>query len=397
MLLWLVIGGCLVAFLLSLALNWIALGPWRRCTNHHWAERARLLYPARSSAALNVLLITANVVEIEYFIEPGFSACWLTLVILTFFSALLGTFWLSQAIFPRITFKRWLKNLAEGWSLRYGILLVYLLCAAVMPKEFGWPAIAVTAGALLFHWIQLSRWRTRWMLWAGLLRPPGDRLKRIVEETCSCMNVPVSSVWQLTGFYGQAYALPVTRELYFSDRLMEICDDREVAAICAHELGHLTESKAVLFRRIAGTFVLFPLLFLRPMFAAGGAWFPVLLVPTLLLLLLNKKLSVRMEKRADQIATDNQADPGVYGRALEKIYQENVMPAVTGRRHPTHPDLYDRLTAAGIVPDYPRPKPARKYHWSSLVLYVVLIVALIIYASLPDLSRIPASWMVESQ
>jgi Zn-dependent protease with chaperone function len=35
------------AFVLSSALNWLALIPWRRSGGAHWTERARRLYPTR--------------------------------------------------------------------------------------------------------------------------------------------------------------------------------------------------------------------------------------------------------------------------------------------------------------------------------------------------------------
>ena len=54
-----------------------------------------------------------------------------------------------------------------------------------------------------------------------------------------------------------------------------------------------------------------------------------------------------MEKRADQLALNEQVQEGVYARALEKLYRENKIPAVNVNDKQTHPHLYDRMVAAG--------------------------------------------------
>ena len=68
------------------------------------------------------------------------------------------------------------------------------------------------------------------------------------------MQVRVRATWELGGMAANALALPVTRELIFTERLLAVCSDEEVAAICAHELAHLTESKAVLAGRLLRSF-----------------------------------------------------------------------------------------------------------------------------------------------
>lgn len=73
-----------------------------------------------------------------------------------------------------------------------------------------------------------------------------------------------------------------------------------------------------------------------------------------------RSLSQRMERRADELAFKQQLNEGVYARALEKLYRENQSPAVQVDDRQTHPHLYDRMLAAGITPDFPRPaRPQR--------------------------------------
>ena len=91
-----------------------------------------------------------------------------------------------------------------------------------------------------------------------------------------------------------------------------------------------------------------------------------------------RQMAQRLEIRADAIATANQGEPTAYARALEHLYQVNQMPAVMpNRRRQRHPDLYDRLLAAGITPDFPRPNPPRRLTPAGRIMFF-LSVALVI-------------------
>jgi Zn-dependent protease with chaperone function len=178
-----------------------------------------------------------------------------------------------------------------------------------------------------------------------------------------------------------AMALPLTRELLFTIRLMEICDDDELSAICAHELAHLTESKGVVFLRVAGSLLWFPALFIRPIVHSFGLTGLVILPLSLGASPLVRRLSRRLEKRADRVATDQPGDTSVYARALEKLYCENQMPAVNGP-HKTHPHLYDRMLAAGIQPGFQRPKPPDEVSWIYGLLWFGMVIVMGVAGSL---------------
>jgi Zn-dependent protease with chaperone function len=184
-----------------------------------------------------------------------------------------------------------------------------------------------------------------------------NRLQGIVTAAAEGMNLQVPKTFLLDVPMANAMALPVTRELIFTSRLMEISSDDEVSSICTHELAHLTESKRVVFLRVIGSLVWFPILFIRPLLHAYGPAGLLVLLVSLAARALFRMLSRRMERRADNMATEQQGDSGVYARALEKLYRDNQIPAVNASRHKTHPHLYDRLLAAGIQPDFERPKP----------------------------------------
>jgi Zn-dependent protease with chaperone function len=192
------------------------------------------------------------------------------------------------------------------------------------------------------------------------------------------LGTPVAGVSVLGGPQAQAYALPVTGELWFSRRLLAICTDEEVSAIAAHEIGHLAESRFTVVGRVAASMVWWPLVFIPLAFAkfSLGGFFGLMLLCAGLSWL-SRRMSHRLERRADGIAANAQGHEGVYASALEKSYRDNQMPAVNPKGQRTHPSLYDRLTDAGRIPDYPRPQPPRRMPLMTKLLFVVAIVALL--------------------
>ncbi len=102
-------------------------------------------------------------------------------------------------------------------------------------------------------------------------------------------------------------------------------------------------------------------------FGPSGLW--IGLLGYLILSRLWGHFSRLMESRADDQAKRHSAgqaesaDPAgsaleqnlIYAGALEKLYRHNLVPAVLPGRGLSHPNLYDRLTAAGVKPSFPRP------------------------------------------
>ena len=232
---------------------------------------------------------------------------------------------------------------------------------------------AVAGGYLVFHAALQWGLLLKYLRWVKFLTPASNRLQHIVNETATRMGTSARAVWELGGAAAYAFAFPTTRELVISKRLLELCDDEEIAAISAHELGHLTESKAVLLGRLLGSLSLFPIIFISP----AASWFGTfgILIPFLTIFLMvhfTRVFSQRMEKRADAVALKQQTNEGVYARALEKFYRENLLPAVNVNNRHTHPHLYDRMIAAGITPNYPRPARPPRVTLPSLAIYFAL-------------------------
>jgi hypothetical protein len=86
----------------------------------------------------------------------------------------------------------------------------------------------------------------------------------------------------------------------------------------------------------------------------------VAFLAALILWIVARRMTRHLEVQADKIARTQEESPGDYARALEKIYEANLVPVVLSR-HSTHPDLYDRLVAAGVEPSYKRPAPPSRF------------------------------------
>jgi Zn-dependent protease with chaperone function len=156
--------------------------------------------------------------------------------------------------------------------------------------------------------------------------------------------------------------------LLFTDRLVDVLTDDEISAVTAHELAHLTESRSNYYKRYILWLVFLPWIFARPMihhFSIFG--FYILLGFTVITPRIFRSLSHNLETRADEIAHANEPDPGSYARALAKLYEDNLLPAVNAKKRATHPHLYDRLLAAGLTPDFPRPAPPAAISWNGLL------------------------------
>ena len=126
-----------------------------------------------------------------------------------------------------------------------------------------------------------------------------------------------------------------------------------------------------------------PWIFIAPLWHLFQEYaFLGLLAITMIVPRLFRKFSRSMERRADKAATANEGDAGTYARALAQLYQDNLVPAVGAR--PTHPHLYDRMLAAGVAPDFPRPAPARRMGLNGYF-FIILLAVVIACLVMPNL------------
>jgi Zn-dependent protease with chaperone function len=350
---------CTVAAALTWLPNWLALRSYRQLRREHWTQRARQLWPARTAAAVLPWLLPADILLFQRLLGPDKIPPWPLAALVAWLGVIVASYPFDREIFPWLTSRAWRHQVMAGWTLRFAIWFLFFGTIAVMPRAFDGETCALGTGFVIAFII----WLSGGLVWSlhklRLISPAPERLKSIVDSLSERMRVPVRRVWLLQSSASSAFALPYTRELLFSERLLKVHPDEEVAAICGHELGHLTESKLMRAGRLTGFLFYLPWLYVKP---AAYTWGPAGVVGLGLVSWLGYKcsraLSRRLEKRADAVAQANEADSGIYARALARLHEENLVPAVMPRRR-THPDLYDRLLATGVQPDYPRPiKPS---------------------------------------
>lgn len=365
--------------------NWLALRPWRCNKDKHWSEQARLAFPVIVAARSNLLIVPCVLVLTVLLVWPDSSPLWLFTGIAAVLGGYAGTFPLDRELSPRMSFQGWLRQAAIGMLLRFLVVFVFLGAAVLMPDEFNLLALAIGCG-MLGLWIIWSRGGLVWLgRMLGLFQPAPERLQRIVTDTSARMGVPVREVWLLRSPAAQAFAMPGARTLGFTERLMELLSDDEIASVCAHELAHLTESKTDRYSRSIQMLTFLPWIYFNPLThafgpAVGFIAFYGLVFTTLGVPRIYRKISRKLESRADEMAKANEGDAGTYARALAKLYADNLTPAVSAKSHATHPHLYDRMLAAGVTPDFPRPAAASLMAWHGHLFAVVVGLLFAIFA-----------------
>jgi Zn-dependent protease with chaperone function len=372
---------CMAALLMAF-MNWLALIPWRKAgADIFWADRAALLFPARASAATNIWLIAASLVCACRLALPGSSL--FSAGVGGFLGAIVGMCPMDRAIFPDLTLERWLHLAAGNLLLSAFFWLVLAAFADVMPPAFNWKTWVLFGVFSFFLFALRFGLALRLIKWIGLLRKPTSRLTTIVDEVSGEMGIPVRATWIWRNAASNAVAFTMTRELAFSERLMDTLSDNEIRAVCAHELGHLAESRRVTAVRLISSLWPLPIVLLRPTVVQYG-WEHAyaLACGVLLLRVLLKRTFRSMEVRADRMAAERTSDSSDYAHALETLYRVNQMPVVLPlRRRGIHPDLYDRLNSIGANPEYPKPLPPRGRAWTTwLLLTITLILAVEVFA-----------------
>ena len=336
----------------------------------HWTERARRAWPARSWASLAMIVIPTLIGGLLAHLGGT-----LTLIGRAATGLLAGAAALAGYAAGMRPVARRLHGDAIGGRRHFlagslSLLLVrapHVVVAAVvasfMPSRFtghGAEAAALLAlGTVLVFAAALGGGLALGRL-LGLFRSGNERLDRAAASASKHAGVAAPASLVMACDVPVAFAIPLRRLLVFSDSALALLNDAELEAVVDHETGHLTESRSVTLQRMSSLLV-FTLLMAGPSLAGEGgrtAFFAVLLSLLALVAVgaFSRRTAVEMERRADAHASAH-ADGGVYARALEKIHEASLVPAVLGKRNATHPDLWDRMSAAGAPPDWPKPAP----------------------------------------
>ncbi len=353
-----------------------------------WTERARRTFPMRRIiAAYSTVLALLPPCLVFFALQRTLPAAERRFVALVVLGAALLAMELVRARVEsrvhrrRIGLLRWLAYKTTWLPILAPHLVVAFASAALLPHAFTKASCAAAALALVA--LLASATGVAWLpLRAlGIIRPAPARVLAAVEVASARVGVRPRAVHVVPTFgvpIANAFALPILRHVAFTDEAVALLSDEELAAIATHELGHVGEPRAVAGGRSVLAFMLAPIAIAPVVHAALGLPGMVCaFVVSLLATRAYRRWSQRLETRADDVAHDHarSADAGVYARALERLYERNLAPAVMPGKSGTHPHLYDRLLAAGVTPAYPRPAPPQQRRELALGTLVLVSVA----------------------
>ncbi len=358
----------------------IALRRMRKTDGLPWTERARRAYPARRAAAFGgtsaAIMLAVSILSGG--IPPlGFARSGMTWAVLGGLAGLYGGLDVASRLEWRFC-RQVVDQPRAGFALRGVFLAFQLLPLSVMllliPMRWGWRAMVVLGlGAALVTLAQLGVWLPL-LRRLGQIRPATERLQNLVDRASERVGVRPRATLELASPNANALALPTIQTLIFTGPIVAALDDDELMTITVHELGHLAEPRAVYLTRRAAAYLVVVCVAGIPLAGSYGIW-AGLAAPAFYFagMYLYKAVARRMEERSDRLGREHEGDSaGTYARALEKLYEANLMPAVL-REKQIHPNLYDRLVAAGVTPAYDRPAPP-KSDWLALIPAIALIV-----------------------
>lgn len=345
--------------------NAIAAAPLRRAAQPHWVERARLAHPGRVARLFALVFTPALAAGVGRLYAGPLSVAPAALhsaagALAAFLAALLVHLRLSRRNGrPDSSLRAWLRDFAASVLGLYlhvvGALVIGLLAPAGVGRRTLWFVVAaVVLAGFVFRGGGLVLARA-----VRLASPARERLRRVVAGVADRTGIRPRGVDELAWRSANAFAFPGAGRLVFTRGALDLLDDEELAAVAAHELAHLAESERVRAVRFGATLALVVALVLTPPLGAAYGIGAVLSVAVFLLVLLRvvRTLLRRLESEADAAGRAGEGTSGTYARALASIYRANAFPAVTSRRGASHPPLYDRMLAAGVEPDFPRPAP----------------------------------------
>lgn len=363
-----------VAWLATRAVATLALRPFLRLPpDAHWTERARLAQPARLAVALvgmAITIVTAVTLPGGPLSLPPPAVRLLVHVLLLQAVVIGGSLLVEQRLLPGPGLRERLTGLAGLLFLMFPGFLVAIPFALVAGPIRPVSPIATTLAAFAVVLVSTGRaWPLGLRL--GLLRPPEDRLVRALAAATEGTAGTAPRLFELPAVAANAFALPIVEAVGVTRGALRCLDDAELVAILRHELGHLAEARGLKLVRLVNAAAVPLVVTLAPSLASAGRGLalPLAFLVVVLWLYSVRKLGRRLEQRADEAAHVQARE---YASALEKLHRANLVPAVLARKT-THPDLYDRMVAAGVTPEWPKPAPPARRRWPQLLLALAVV------------------------
>ena len=328
----------------------------------HWTEQARYVHAARVAVLVAAVLVPTGVWVLSA-ITVGPMA-WLS-------EDLMGGFGVVAAVLAIARVSWWMegtvlsqpvppwRRFLSGFLVRLipvaAILLLGLVAPTSLTSSWMIPWIALTVLLALSFRFQLELFRV-----FGLAGPAPQNLTAIVNRAAARVALKPPQVFLVENHQPNAFAYPWRGTVAYTTRAVTELTDDELEAVTLHELGHMAESAASSRVRQVAHFIWIPIVAAKPILGSLGTGGLLVLVAVLGgLVVALRRFAANMEARSDVHAVDAVNDPDVYGMALEKVYRFGFIPAVL--RRPSHGQLHERLSGAGVAVDFdpPAPPPTR--------------------------------------
>lgn len=351
--------------------NWFELRPWRRSSAEHWTQRARLLADARGARTIQLWLIPALVCLVNASLVRH--APWAGVLVSAVAGTLLGSYPMDRETLDGLGFRPWLREVFAALCYRLAGVGWVAVCALLMPQEFNLWTLMLTALFWLGQYALMAGLLFQLLRLIGTIRPASPKLSALVDRANESVRAQIRRVEMLHVSAANALAHPLTGDVFFTPKTLQVLSDEEIVAVAAHELGHLKENRTTIASRVITSSMLFPFIFARPIYAEwGGQGLAVLACAGAGIFLFQRTVTRNAEPPADNAAIT--AQPATFAHALEKLHVANLAPAVSGHRYAaTHPELYDRMIKAGVTPDYPRPKPPSGHSFTVVAMALLVV------------------------
>jgi Zn-dependent protease with chaperone function len=340
---------------------WLYARPLRRLSaDAHWSAVARHYWHLRIARTLSIIWIVTAATASSYHDLTKRGDPWM--IVLIAGSALAGCIIGSRAAgrglpLPETVRKGNLRSMLTHLLLFPGGPSLLILMALTFRRGVSTESFTIAGAILILNIVLIMGGSVAILRMTGLLKPVDEPLQKSAREQAAQQGVPLRHVMKMDLPMANAFAFPWTKDLGFTSATLATLNDEELQSVISHELGHLRESLPTRWSRLTGLLSIFTIGLAPAAFIDGQPFVALgLLAGYIGVSRLAAWIHKRLEISADQHAHGTESEDGVYARALEKIHKASLIPAVLHPRSP-YPSLYDRMTDAGVNPDFPRPAP----------------------------------------
>ena len=257
---WRVLLPFLAAFVSAAAGLWLCSLPMRRLpADAHWSEVARRYWPVRMAKSL-ILIWIVMVAYFEAQAQPHFHhEGWRTFLatMSALAGCLLGLRLAGRGLrLPEVLRRRNPRALPTLLFLAPAGPSILILVGLTWQMGLRMETFVIAGIILLVNLALIMGASVAILKVLGLLREAGEPLQRIARGMAAENGVPLRHVFRIHLAMANAFAFGWTRDLGFTEAILETLDEDELRSVVSHELGHLKESLATRWSRLTGLLII---------------------------------------------------------------------------------------------------------------------------------------------